>query len=269
MPTGELKQPFSYKPHPFSEIPPLQEGPPLWKLADDIKENGQHHPIDLFEDDGELWILDGRRRELACFRAKVEPKYKIFKGTRIAALKYARSMSLRRDLGVADREAVEKRYALTLADLLREGAGRPAASDTELTLAQAAAQADTTVDEMRKTKKVAQAAPEVRQAYIDGKLTVSDAAALAGETPAKQKRAVAAVVAGKARSGMGAVRPKDKPKGGRMVYDDRIINDFIGKLVRALAARANAIGKSKEHEACITAMDKVANAWEAWQKKTV
>lgn len=64
----------THEPHPYACIFELAEGPPLWALADHIKEFGQQEPIVLLDNK----ILDGRRRELGCLRAGVAPRYRNF-----------------------------------------------------------------------------------------------------------------------------------------------------------------------------------------------
>lgn len=60
-----------YSPHPAANLFPLMAEEELQKLAADIKANGLHEPILLYEGQ----ILDGRNRLAACRLAGVEPRY--------------------------------------------------------------------------------------------------------------------------------------------------------------------------------------------------
>jgi len=60
--------------HPFAEIFPFRDGPTFIELSDSIAENGQYDEIVLFEKQ----VLEGRRRQAACIRAGVKPRYREF-----------------------------------------------------------------------------------------------------------------------------------------------------------------------------------------------
>ena len=60
-----------YQDHPFAAIWPLMEGEEFEKLVADIKANGLHQPILLYQNQ----ILDGRNRDRACIKAEIEPRY--------------------------------------------------------------------------------------------------------------------------------------------------------------------------------------------------
>lgn len=62
--------------HPLAEIFPLVEGTEFDELVADIKANGLHEPIVVFEDK----ILDGRNRYRACMAAGVEPTFTAYTG---------------------------------------------------------------------------------------------------------------------------------------------------------------------------------------------
>ncbi len=97
-----------YPAHPFAELFPLHDGPPLWELREDIKENGQEERILLWTDPGgKVWLLDGRRRETCCLYLKLAPKYVMLKGTEDRMLRKVISLNLkRRHLGSGERSMV-------------------------------------------------------------------------------------------------------------------------------------------------------------------
>lgn len=66
-----------YEIHPAADVFPLLADKELDDLAADIKSNGLHNPIILYEDK----ILDGRNRYLACRRAGVMPTFDYYRGS--------------------------------------------------------------------------------------------------------------------------------------------------------------------------------------------
>lgn len=104
--------------HPAACIFPMLSDDELQELAEDIRQNGQHEPIVIFED----MVLDGRNRWLACKFAQVEPKVRRFTGTKQQALAYVWSLNAkRRDLkpgqkaaANAEREKLDEQYAAEL-----------------------------------------------------------------------------------------------------------------------------------------------------------
>jgi len=189
-----------YKPHPLAECWPLHEGPALWEMSDHIKEHGQQNPIMLFEDQ----ILDGRRRNLACLRAGVEPKFKAFKGDWSEALAYVEGANQhRRHLGDGEKALVAARLAT-----LKKG--KPSASVNSstklLSQSDAAKTAGTSVASLKKGKEVlANGTPELVAAVEDGTVSVTDAAAVASEPAKVQNAAVKKVRKGKAKTAKAAV----------------------------------------------------------------
>jgi hypothetical protein len=204
--------------HPLSEIFPLHEGQPLWDLAERIKAHGQREPIVMHEGK----VLDGRRRELACLRAGVEPAYRQF-GSRTSdngdPLEFVYDMNYhRRHLGDGDRVLAAARYATAKGGGDRQGGKGPAqlAQVVAPTNAQAAEKFEVGEADVRRGKTIlASGTPVLRQAVVDETITVSDAAKVAGEAPTVQDQAVADVKSGKARSAAGAVKKRKGSKKGR------------------------------------------------------
>jgi hypothetical protein len=62
--------------HPLAEIFPLIEGVEFDELVEDIRANGLHEPIVVYEDQ----ILDGRNRYRACQAAGIEPAFTVYTG---------------------------------------------------------------------------------------------------------------------------------------------------------------------------------------------
>jgi ParB-like chromosome segregation protein Spo0J len=78
--------------HPLAKEFPLITGAEFDALVADIKTRGLQDEITLFED----LILDGRHRYRACLRAKVEPRFKKFKGDRATAAAFVISRNIHR-----------------------------------------------------------------------------------------------------------------------------------------------------------------------------
>lgn len=85
--------------HPFSAIFPMLEGVAFRDLVEDIRKNGLHYPISLFEGQ----ILDGRNRYRACKAAQVAAQFRSV--TPGDALKFVASANLHRRHLDADQRA--------------------------------------------------------------------------------------------------------------------------------------------------------------------
>jgi hypothetical protein len=255
----------TYEPHPLATIFPLVEGPPLWELSNDIKENGQQEPIWLLDDQ----VLDGRRRQLACVRAEVEPKYKQWKGKDPLAFVVSKNLH-RRHLGEADRAIIAAKIAtMKKTDTLKKGQNPNDSSDppfggSGISQEKAAKLMNVSTKAVERAAAVEKnGTPELKEALSQGTVSLADAATVAKEEPKTQRAAVSAVQSGKAKTATAAV----KPKSGKPLFDDRPIEKTIGTLVRLFDSRANALGKCKEHNACIDAMEEVLDSWKKWQAK--
>jgi hypothetical protein len=196
------------KAHPHAEIFALHEGQPLWDLADRIKKNGLREPIVTLDD----LILDGRRRELACYRAGVAPKYRKF-GSRKEdgddPLEFVIDTNLhRRHLGDGERALAAARYATakgglpkTAQNIEESGNDKPAQVAQVSTNADAADKFDVPESKVRRGKAiVANGTANLQSAVADGTVTISDAAAIANEEPEIQDAAIEALESGKVKS---------------------------------------------------------------------
>jgi ParB-like chromosome segregation protein Spo0J len=265
----------NYEPHAFANIFPLREGPPLWELSDHIRANGLQEAIMLFEGK----VLDGRRRQLACLRAKVAPRYAEYKGTPEEALRFTIGKNLhRRHLGESERAMVAAKISTLQQGFKRGensdtpiGGSRDTPSGTPITQNQAAELMNVGVRSVQRARAVLEnGTPELQQAVEDGTLTVSDAATLAREERAVQAAAVDAVRTGQAKTASAGAqkgRPKDTARNGKPMFNFREGDRLFGKLRRFLDDCANVNGKCSEHTRCLELMDQVLTVWNRWQAK--
>lgn len=72
-----------YEHHQLSEMFPIQPGS-IDALAENIASVGLLKPLVLFEGK----VLDGRKRQEACLKSSVEPKFTVFSGSSLQALDY-------------------------------------------------------------------------------------------------------------------------------------------------------------------------------------
>ncbi len=261
----------STPPHEYAAIFALHEGQPLWDLSDRIKANGLRE--DIVTLDGK--ILDGRRRELGCFRAGVTPRYRKFgsrKSDGTDPLEFVIDTNLhRRHLGEGERAMAAARYATAKRGGNRENEPISRNANMGNSRSEAAERFDTSEAKVDRAKVIiSHGTPELQEAVEEGTISVTDGATVAKESPNVQNDAVDAVKNGKAKTATKAAeqaKPKT-PKSGTPVYDDRIIDKLIGQLVRAFDERGTARGKGQEHKNCIAAMNSVIERWNQWSVKT-
>ncbi len=148
--------------HPLANLFPLMEGAEFDELVTDIKANGLHEPIIIFEDK----ILDGRNRHRACQAAGVEPVFRPFTDDDPLALVISLNLK-RRHLNESQRAMVAARLA-TLRDGQRadhvEGLPIGRASDLLNVGERSVARAREVID---------RGAPELVDAVEQGKIAVS------------------------------------------------------------------------------------------------
>jgi N6-adenosine-specific RNA methylase IME4 len=106
--------------HQLANLFPMMEPTEFKALVEDIKQNGQLHPIVIWEDQ----ILDGRNRWRACEKLNIEPKYTTFDGS--DPFSFVVSLNLhRRHLSSSQRAAIalsfEEHFAKEAARIQRTG----------------------------------------------------------------------------------------------------------------------------------------------------
>ena len=257
--------------HPYAELFPLHnEGPEFFAFSDDIKEHGQREKIVMFDDK----VLDGRRRERACRRAGVEPKYTEFKGTEEQALAFVISKNLhRRHLGEGER-------ALIAGRIITAKKGRPtvyektdnsavgAIIEKPLTVGKAAEMLNVSDDDAKKGKKIVEkGTEELQKAVADGTLSVTDAAKVASEPAKVQDAAVKKVRGKKAKTAAAAVEPDDEDDGAILDDDGNIVpanlrqvfcDTNLFRSAAAMSAKAAIALRKAEETLAYAAADKQA-----------
>jgi N6-adenosine-specific RNA methylase IME4 len=180
----------------------------------DIRENGLREAIRL-DRDGR--ILDGRNRLRACEAADVEPRFRTYKGG--DAVAFVVSLNLhRRHLNPSQQAMVAAR----LADM-------PQGTRTDLAKICAKSQTDAAAllnvsrrSVQHATKVLADGAEEVVAAVDRGKVTVSDAAVIAGEAHRVQRALLRMVTNGKADTLKAAQRKRDLDRQRRDITKGRV-----------------------------------------------
>src|SRR2546430_5520016 len=160
--------------HELAGLFPLMTGDESKTLGDDIKVNGQHEPIWLYEDK----VLDGRNRYLECIRVGVEPTLRPYLGD--DPLAFVISLNLKR------RHLDESQRAVVASKLANMPSHRPDDKSANLRTSQAKAAKRLNVSprSVSAAKAVRRdAIPDVVDAVEQGKVSVSAAAHFAKEVP--------------------------------------------------------------------------------------
>jgi hypothetical protein len=177
--------------HPLANIFPLLEGEAFAALVADIKANGLEDMIVLHPDGT---ILDGRNRYRACVAAGVDARFEMFRGD--DPLGYVISKNLtRRHLNESQRGMVAANLAT-----MRQGERtdvEPSANLQKVAQATAATRLNVSPRTVADSVKVKNdAAPELRRAVEQGKLSVSSAASATKLTPETQRKIAEAAEGG-------------------------------------------------------------------------
>lgn len=222
-----------YEFHEAANIFPLDEEH-LDELAEDIRQNGQQFPIELM--DGR--ILDGRRRYLACKKARIEPE---FKKVEVAdPVDYVLSLNLhRRHLTPSQRAMcagvaaeLKKKYAEQARERQKGGRGGKLLEEK---LPQASGREPQTRDKIGKmfdvsgktydqgVKVATLGTPGLQEAVKTGLIAVSTAAKYAPLPPEEQNAFVARQVQARAEG----KKPRSRPAASRQNGQDF---EFNGEL---------------------------------------
>jgi hypothetical protein len=207
---------MKYEHHQFADIFPLHEGPPLWEMSADIKARGQEEPIVLFEGK----VLDGRRRQIACYKAGVTPKVVKYKGDDPLGFVVSKNLH-RRHLGEGERAMVASKIANLKNGRPKktpspEGVsenGHPkktpspeGVSGKGTSTAEAAKLMNVSESAVERAKAVNKGTVELQEAVKAGDITLTDAAKVASEPAEIQVKAVEAVKEGKAKTAAEAAK---------------------------------------------------------------
>jgi ParB-like chromosome segregation protein Spo0J len=214
------------KMHPHHEIAdswPMLPRAALEAMAEDISENGQWEPIELYQ--GE--VLDGRNRQAACKLAGVKPLFLDVTGDLAACnlIRYVTSKNgLRRHLTATEiAMSVAKMNKTKYAHMYSQSPANGGHGVSKETphhptvgeLAKEAGVSKTSVN--RATKVLKSAAPEVKEALDEGKVSLTKAASIASLPPKEQKKEVAKPKQGKVVKSPGALKKEARGHWGNVV----------------------------------------------------
>jgi len=148
--------------HPLADAFPMLSKWELQELADDIKANGQNHPIVIGEIDGKQMLIDGRNRRAACLLAKVEPLTRELDGVDAVALIVSENL-MRRNLTISQRAMLEvTAYPITKGNQYKKSA------------ASASNQSTAGTSTMANARAIIKHAPDLVGVIISGSMTVKE-----------------------------------------------------------------------------------------------
>jgi ParB-like chromosome segregation protein Spo0J len=169
--------------HPLSEIFPLIEGKDFDDLVADIRAHGVHEPIWLYQGK----VLDGRNRYRASLAADVDCPLREYTGDDPAAFVVSLNLK-RRHLNESQRAMV----AAKLANMPQGARVDLRANLHEVSAAKAAEMLNVSERTVKSAKQVQEkAAPELKAAVEQGKVSVSAAADVATKSKEEQREIVA------------------------------------------------------------------------------
>jgi ParB-like chromosome segregation protein Spo0J len=178
--------------HPLAEAFRLLEGAELDALADDIKANGLHDPLVLYENEaGQLVILEGRNRYRACLKVGVEPRWQRFIGDAEDARAFVISRNDMRRHDNAYLRAKAKRALMTLkwgGD--RRSAIKPENLRPKRTVTDIVALREVTRSAIEQVGRIEKAHPMIESAVAMGVITLGKADSLAKKSDEDQQAVV-------------------------------------------------------------------------------
>jgi predicted DNA-binding protein (UPF0251 family) len=257
-----------YEPHPYAELFPLDEGPPLWAMSDQMKEDGfdERYKIVLFQGK----ILDGRRRQLAAHRADVVPLYEEFDGDDESALRFVKRANLnRRHLSKTDAALIAAKIADLQKGRPEKNASQEAFSGgdeegprfseaTGVSQAKAAEIMGVSRSSVQRARQVLQAGEEVLKAVQKGEVTLKQAAEIAKQ--------INKTVRSKKPSKNGKSKSSKQPLLVN-VFNDTQVDKALDRLACLIEARGRAFGESEGLHACNAKLDLLTVEWLAWAGK--
>lgn len=218
-------------------------------LRSSILEFGQRDAIKVWRD----LIVDGRHRYEICEELGIEPKIEIIDSTELYAISLGFSLNAHR------RHATPTELAFAAAEFANMTVGFARFGDRgeRVSQEQAAEAFGVSVQAVRRAAKIDKdGTPELKEAVLDGTVTLTDAAKVAKEKPAKQRKAIAAVKGGESRSLAEAADVKAPPSP---------VVKAVANLRALMAGQTKAIiyggGKVVEHEEYLADLVMVANAY--------
>lgn len=193
--------------HAAADLFPLLEGEEFAALVDDVRANGLHEPVWLYEDPdhGEV-VLDGRNRARACEMAGVQVRTRYYRGNDPIGFTISENVQRRHlttgqraDIGLrseplyAAEAAKRKAHGQTAPGKPKEtlGADRPEASDKPKrprSRDQAAKTAGTSGRAVARMKRITEQAPDLADKVRSGVLSLDRADRIIRDRQAEQRR---------------------------------------------------------------------------------
>lgn len=175
--------------HPYAKLFPMLPEAQLRDLADDIRDNGLHHPIIVDADDR---IIDGRNRHLACEMAGVKPTIEARAMDDRETLAFVISTNLkRRHLSESQRADIAAKMANLKPHRPSKSANRPTSDEPPVSQQQAAALMNVSERSVRRAAKVqAKGSDELKEAVASGEVTVNRAERIADLPKPQQAAAI-------------------------------------------------------------------------------
>jgi N6-adenosine-specific RNA methylase IME4 len=172
--------------HPVADIFPMMSDLEFSGLVDDIKVNGLREPVWLHRDGR---IIDGRNRHRACQQLGMEAPTRTYQGDEDGLVAFVVSLNLHR------RHLNESQRAMVAARIANMARGRPMENSSIEPITQDAAADLLNVgrESVKRARKVQdEGVPELADAVISGKVSVSAAAAIAEVSEEEQREVIAA-----------------------------------------------------------------------------